>query len=389
MTDQTPTLDDDFLDGCAIDFNEYADDEATQEMRALFPDGEVDREIEWRSLFREEDLDDIEGRLLGVMADEALRGIGEYSGSGRDLGIAARLRAMGLRVVEVAGWQTRGSSTFSPKGSVDHHTASNVRGGNAPSLGICTNGRPDLAGPLCHVLIARDNTCYVIASGRANHAGTGGQWGITGNSNVYGVERENNGTTERWREDQRVTAAKVHAALLKGIAPQYHRVCGHKEWAPTRKIDSWDTNYSDFRSRVAALLKPAPAPTPTPEPEEDDMPKPQMIRMGSKSSVVLYQAADRTVRVVPKDALAGYKLQQQLDGASPDVCVLASRNADGSWTHSDPNIVAWTKAIITMPFIGTMPKGWSEWWLGPHYPTPLALEDVQGACRQAIVETQT
>lgn len=259
MSDQTVYPDDDFLDGCAIDFNLYADDEETQELRALFPDGNAEAEIEWRALFREEDLDEIEERLLGVMAEDAIRGAGAYSGDGRDLGIAARLRAMGLKVVEIAGWQTRGSATFHPKGSVDHHTAS-AKGSNAPALGICTNGRTDLPGPLCHVLIGRDNTCYVIASGRANHAGTGSEWGITGNSNVYGVERENTGTgTEPWREDQRVTAAKVHAALLQGIAPQYRRVCEHRDWAPDRKIDAWNQTKEDLQRRVDSALNATPA----------------------------------------------------------------------------------------------------------------------------------
>lgn len=57
----------------------------------------------------------------------------------RDTGIADRLRDEGLHVVEVAGWQTRGNSSFNPRGSVDHHTAG-PRSGNAPSLGICING---------------------------------------------------------------------------------------------------------------------------------------------------------------------------------------------------------------------------------------------------------
>lgn len=171
-----------------------------------------------------------------------------YTGTGRDLGIADRLRSYGLKVVEIAGWQTRGSSTFHPRGSVDHHTAAG-RYGNAPSLNICINGRSDLPGPLCQVLIGRDNTCYVIASGRANHAGRGSYAGVTGNSNVYGVEHENTGTgTEPWREDQRETAAKVHAALLDWKRDGF--VCQHKEWAPTRKIDKWDQSGHDMRNRV-------------------------------------------------------------------------------------------------------------------------------------------
>lgn len=172
----------------------------------------------------------------------------------RDTGIAGRLRAAGLVVVEVAGWQTRGSETFDPRGSVDHHTAG-PRAGNAPSLGICINGRSDLPGPLCHVLIGRDNTCYVIAAGRAHHAGQGGWRGLSGNSSVYGIERENVGTVaEPWRRDQTHTAAIAHAALLRGPGLDAAMVCEHKEWAPTRKPDAHTVDGDTMRALVRSFL---------------------------------------------------------------------------------------------------------------------------------------
>lgn len=177
---------------------------------------------------------------------------------GHDTGIADRLRAAGITVVEVPGWRTRGSSTFTPRGLVDHHTAG-PRNGNAPSLGICTNGRSDLPGPLCHVLVGRDNTCYVVAAGRANHAGTGGWKGLSGNSSVYGVERENVGTiTEPWRPDQTETACRVAAALIRGRAGA-DMVCAHREWSPGRKPDAHSISYPAFRDRVRQLLADGPA----------------------------------------------------------------------------------------------------------------------------------
>lgn len=180
----------------------------------------------------------------------------------RDVGIADRLRAEGLKVVEIDGWRTRGAETFNPRGSVDHHTAG-ARTGNAPSLGICINGRGDLPGPLCNVLIGRDNTCYVIAAGRANHAGKGGWRGLAGNSSVYGVERENVGTpAEPWRADQTTVAARVHAALIRGCNnPLPALVPQHKEWAPGRKSDAHSLSGDTFRGLVAAYL----------DPQEDDL----------------------------------------------------------------------------------------------------------------------
>jgi len=176
----------------------------------------------------------------------------------RDTGIAARLRAKGLKVVEVAGWQTRGSDSFNPRGSVDHHTAG-PRSGNVPSLNVCINGRTGLPGPLCNVLVARDNTCYVIAAGRANHAGIGGWGGLTGNSSVFGVERENVGNgSEPWTLEQYDVAAKVHAALISVHGGRFDLVCEHKEWAPRRKIDAFGVDGNVMRQLVRDRLSMTP-----------------------------------------------------------------------------------------------------------------------------------
>lgn len=196
---------------------------------------------------------------------------------GYDTGIADRLRAAGLHVVEIAGWRTRGSSSFNPFGSLDHHTAGS-RNGNAPSLNICIYGRSDLPGPLCQVLMGRDNTCYVIAAGRANHAGKG-QWGnANGNEDLYGIERENVGTSaELWRPDQTDAAAKAHAALIRGRAGA-DMVCRHAEYAlpPGRKPDTHSISGNALRGMVAVYLA-DPHPEPEPEPvtqESDIMPYP-------------------------------------------------------------------------------------------------------------------
>jgi hypothetical protein len=167
-----------------------------------------------------------------------------------DLDIADRLRAAGLPVLEVDGWQQRSAGSFDPRGSVDHHTAGPAAG-NAPSLEVCIYGRSDLPGPLCNVLIGRDNTCFVIAAGRANHAGSGGWRGLSGNSSVYGIERENVGTqAEPWRPDQNDAAARAHAALIAGRAGA-DMVCRHAEWAPDRKPDTHDIAGDDLRRWVA------------------------------------------------------------------------------------------------------------------------------------------
>lgn len=190
----------------------------------------------------------------------------------RDLGLADRIRAAGVDVVEVAGWQTRGSESFRPRGSVNHHTAG-PRAGTVPSLRICTHGRADLPGPLCQVLLGRDLRAYVIAAGRANHAGPGGWRGLAGNSSVYGLEVEHVGTTAEPVSDELIEAmAAVHAAFLCGVeAPDPGLVCQHAEWAPRRKVDFIGLDGPTFRALVARHLE-GSAPTPVRPPPGDDMP---------------------------------------------------------------------------------------------------------------------
>lgn len=155
--------------------------------------------------------------------------------------LADALRAEGLTVIETTGWRTRGSSVFSPRGSVNHHTAGS-KYGNAPSLNVCINGRTGVPGPLCHVLLARDSTCYVIAAGRANHAGRGSYRGLSGNRSVFGLEVEHTGyaagpKAEGLSPARRDAMVRVHVAFARLGGFDESMVCQHYEWAPTRKID--------------------------------------------------------------------------------------------------------------------------------------------------------
>jgi hypothetical protein len=184
----------------------------------------------------------------------------------RALWVPDKLREYGVNVVAVAGWQTRGSETFTPKVVIAHHTAG-PNTGDAPSLNLCINGRHDLPGPLCQIVLGRTGTAYIIASGRANHAGAGGWNAVTGNTNSFGVEAENTGRgDEPWPTAQLEAYYRVCAALLDGIGRDQLWVCGHKEWAPRRKIDPWGLDMNVFRAEVGKRLghsTPAPTPPPT------------------------------------------------------------------------------------------------------------------------------
>jgi len=175
-----------------------------------------------------------------------------------DVGLRNRLTAKGLIVVEIAGWQTRGNSTYSPRGHLNHHTAG-AASGTAPSLNTCIFGRPDLPGPLCQTMQSREpdfnDKIYLIAAGRANHAGAGAWNGLTGNTSVSGHEVEHVGTGPVNLKRLEI-AAKVAAAQLEGPTSSHDAgfCCQHFEWAPGRKTDffslsPWNADF--FRQRVA------------------------------------------------------------------------------------------------------------------------------------------
>ncbi len=173
----------------------------------------------------------------------------------RLLQLADVLERAGLTVNRVNGWEQRGSDYFAPLGVMIHHTGARSRTA-APSLGVVLYGRPDLPGPLSQVLIGRDLTCHVIASGRANHAGVG-HWPplpqATGNTSWVGIEVENDGVNEPWSRDLYDTTATAATAICRDMGWGADRVIGHKEWAPRRKIDPL-FNMAGFRIRVADLI---------------------------------------------------------------------------------------------------------------------------------------
>lgn len=178
-----------------------------------------------------------------------------------DLGLADRIRAAGVDVVEVAGWQERGNA-FDPLGFVWHHTAGGANG-VAPSLSMCIFGSANSApGPLCNVLQSREpdgnDKAYVIAAGKANHAGVGGWNGISGNHRVWGLEVEHVGTEPLPRNRQDI-AIRIGAACLRGVgATDAANACQHSEWSwpPGSKIDiATDIDADDFRARCTAVLQ--------------------------------------------------------------------------------------------------------------------------------------
>lgn len=191
--------------------------------------------------------------------------------------IMARLRAAGVLVNECPGWEARGATWVRvPIGVIDHHDASSLKSGEAGALGVVRDGRTGIPGPLSQFFIGRcldgRMRVWIVAAGRANHAGRGG--GIRfgpdlcptdqGNSYVYGVEKAHDGVGEPITAAAHQAADVLYAAIiaeLSGRTADAGRCRGHKEYTP-RKIDP--TYSMDWRRQRIAVHLTGAAPTPAP-----------------------------------------------------------------------------------------------------------------------------
>jgi hypothetical protein len=209
--------------------------------------------------------------------------------------LLAALHAEGLTVAEHGTWRTHNRNAIGAWGPVHgvmlHHTAGH------DSVGLCRAGRPDLPGPLCIGVIAKDGTVHLVGYGRTNHAGSGssavydavradrplpvrpGADSIDGNAHFYGFEIENLGIgRDPYPDAQLAAAERTAAALCRVHGWGAGRVIGHKEWT-TRKIDP-GFSMPAMRERVAERLGVRPAQTYEP------FPGAAFFRPGRRSDVI-------------------------------------------------------------------------------------------------------
>ena len=215
------------------------------------------------------------------------------------------LEAATLKVAEVPGWRSRGRSEMGTvKGVMCHHTAGPTTG-NMPSLRIVTEGRNDLAGPLAQLCLGRDGTFYVVAAGKANHAGRGNWQGHgDGNSNFIGIEAENSGgKNDPWPDIQIEAYQRGVAALLTKIEADSIMCCGHKEYAlPMGRKPDPNFDMAKFRFAVAAIMNgSAPAPSKIPFSDSDGRPT---LRQGSRGELV--ELVQAKVNVTPDGVFGGH-----------------------------------------------------------------------------------
>lgn len=186
-----------------------------------------------------------------------------------EVSLLSVLRSAGVAMNVVEGWEQRGKPGFEPEGIMLHHTAG-PKTGDAPCLRVCIDGRPDLAGPLCHIYLSRSGTAHLIAANIAHHAGMGASEvldlirrgepvignavthgykdSIGGNTGFYGIEVENSGTQgDAYPPVQIEALVSICAALCQAHGWGSGRVIHHRQWTK-RKIDM------SFRGDLAGLV---------------------------------------------------------------------------------------------------------------------------------------
>jgi N-acetylmuramoyl-L-alanine amidase len=235
----------------------------------------------------------------------------------KPLSAAAFLKALqdeGLTVREVGSWRTHNRNSKGAWGPMHgvmiHHT---VTRGTQDTVDICRNGYASLPGPLCHGVIAKDGTVYLVGFGRANHAGLGdddvlravidekpvptdNEANTDGNARFYGFECENLGDgKDPWPKAQLEAIEKAAAALCRAHGWNERSVIGHLEWQPG-KVDPRGFTMASMRARVKDRLgdsspgpsKPdTPAPSkPSPKPSYEPFPGASFFHGGRHSPII-------------------------------------------------------------------------------------------------------
>lgn len=164
--------------------------------------------------------------------------------------ILRAVKNAGVKYVVVKGAENRGHGALGTVQSIMvHHTAGGPKGDH-PSLGVVTNGRKGLPGPLSQLFLSRNGTVYIVAGGRAYHAGKVSAARYS-NSYSIGIEAEATGV-DKWPDEQIEAYAKLCKALIQEFRLPVSRVVGHKEAAVPRgrKIDP-NFNMDEFRAKVS------------------------------------------------------------------------------------------------------------------------------------------
>lgn len=184
------------------------------------------------------------------------------------------LRRVGLNVV--SDKRSPAPGDFNPIGVMLHHTA-----GVSPGMVyLVKNGRSDLPGPLCNLLLRPGGKWVVITEGKANDSGMGSgrvldevrkgvrqskdaaQRGlhdtVNGNAYFYDIEVEHVGTHGRYPLKQIDSLATGVAAILLAEGWTVDKVLHHRQWT-RRKIDM--SYREDIWKKIARKMRIIKRPT--------------------------------------------------------------------------------------------------------------------------------
>lgn len=180
--------------------------------------------------------------------------------AGRNL--PAKARALGLNVIEMPGWESRGESDgpFDVRGVALHHDGmalGYVDGNLSNNLNVPQNMAPD-GHDGSQLWIGRDlagrMALVFMAAGRKWHAGKGSGFrsipANRGNDLLAGLETDH--TTGTGWDDELMHYIDVTTILLVDeFGIDVDQWCaGHKEYAPGRKVDPEAYDCEAWRGRV-------------------------------------------------------------------------------------------------------------------------------------------
>jgi hypothetical protein len=154
------------------------------------------------------------------------------------------LRAAGLVVEELDGWEDRGVDLDRVDAVVNHGFGARYEDGWTDTAfdSMLKNGRRDLAGPLSQLGLDRDGHFVMVAAGKANHNG----YGRYGNQTI-GIEAYGR---DVWSPKQVISWKVGNAALLNELGFAADRCLAHRETDPGRKPDPVNIDMGAFRADV-------------------------------------------------------------------------------------------------------------------------------------------
>jgi hypothetical protein len=282
------------------------------------------------------------------------------------------LRAAGCEVVEYPGWRTRGRPwDFQPRALMLHHDGSPVGPAGDPDAYarfLFEVGRPSegIPAPLCQFWVDYFGRWWVGAVGGANHAGTGGGWGVVpanlGGKFSAGVEMDN--TTGEPTTTAQYEALHVGLpALFKayGWRPE-DALTSHKEYAEGRKFDPDDIDMPLIRAatRHGMEAKPPPddPPEKPPEEEDDDMATRQIAVLDDPVGAT-YSINWTSVQHVPHSQWQAVAQRVGLLPAGGAVDTI--NNVQFEWTMKDVLVAGGTVGCPAKCGVCLLETRWKSW----------------------------